>query len=427
MSEEKFEVIVIGGGLAGLSAAYRLAKAGKEVLVIEKGPNCGAKNVSGGRIYTYALDALMGDEWRGKAPLERQINHEMLMLMNDEDSMVIDTSVNAVKGESFSILRNRFDAWLAQKCEDEGAMVIGGSTVTDLIRKDGRVCGVKVGEEELECDLVIDAEGVNPLVAERTGVIAPIRLENIAVAAKYVIRLSEKQINERFNVESDKGVAMLGMGSANKGIFGGLFLYTNKDSISIGLVQDSKTWKDHKFHLPDAIEDLKQHPTIGRYLDGGEVVEYTAHLIPEGGFDAFSEFCGDGILVTGDAAGLCMNRGFTVRGMDYAIMSGIAAAETALTALDKGVFTKDFLKSYEHRLEQAVLNDFKTLRKGHDYMAHSQNLFTLYPEMAISMMHAMYNVDGTPAKSVMNLMKESTKGVGLLGVAKDLWKGVKSL
>lgn len=75
MSEERFEVIVIGGGLAGLSAAYRLSKAGRKVLVLEKAPYSGAKNVSGGRIYTYALDKLMGDAWKD-APLEHEINQE---------------------------------------------------------------------------------------------------------------------------------------------------------------------------------------------------------------------------------------------------------------------------------------------------------------------------------------------------------------
>lgn len=427
MSEEKFEVIVIGGGCAGLAAAYKLAKAGREVLVIEKGPSCGAKNVSGGRLYTYALDALMGDEWKGKAPLEREISREMLMMMDDGESMVIDTSVNSQAGQSYSVLRNHFDGWLAEKCEEEGAMVIGGSTVTDLVRRDGRVVGVKVGEEELECDIVIDAEGVNPLVAERCGVIAPIRVENIAVAAKYVIRLDEKTINNRFNVESGKGVAMLGLGSANKNIFGGMFFYTNKDTISIGLVQDSQTWKNNKFHLPDAIEDLKQHPTIGRYLEGGEVVEYTAHLIPEGGLHGFSEFCDDGILVTGDAAGLCMNRGFTVRGMDYAIMSGIAAAETAEAALEKGIFTKDFLAGYEKRLEKFVIKDFKTLAKGHDYMLNSKHLFSVYPELALKLMHSLYKTDGAPATGVMNIARESIKGVGLVSLAKDALKGVRSL
>ena len=161
MSEERFEVIVIGGGLAGLSAAYRLSKAGRKVLVLEKAPYSGAKNVSGGRIYTYALDKLMGDAWKD-APLEREINQEYLMMMNDEDAVIIDTTTNALGNQSYSVLREKFDKWLAGKVEEAGGLVIGGACVDGLIRKDGRVCGVTVGEESLECDLVIDAEVLTP-------------------------------------------------------------------------------------------------------------------------------------------------------------------------------------------------------------------------------------------------------------------------
>ena len=368
----------------------------------------------------------MGDEWKD-APLEREINQELLMMMNDEDAVVVDTTTNALGNQSYSVLRARFDKWLAGKVEEAGGLVIGGACVTGLIRKDGRVCGVTVGEEKLECDLVIDAEGVNAIVAERAGVIDPIRLENVAVGIKSVIRLKEDVINQRFNTDSSKGAALLGMGSANQGIFGGLFMYTNKDTISIGLVQDSKTWKENGLHLPDAMEALKEHPIIGKYIDGGELVEYTAHLIPEGGYDAFSEFCGDGILVTGDAAGLCMNRGYTVRGMDYAIMSGIAAAETAEEALAKGVFTKDFLSMYTARLEHNVLDDFKTLKKAHHYMANSEHLFTTYPELAIGALQSMYKVDGSAVESVGKTIKHGMPKIKLFSVAKDAIKGVLSL
>lgn len=426
MSEERFEVIVIGGGLAGLSAAYRLSKAGKKVLVLEKGQYSGAKNVSGGRIYTYALERLLGADWK-EAPLEREINQEWLMMMNNDDAVVVNTTTNALAGESYSVLRARLDKWLAEKVEAAGGLVICGATVDGLIRKNGKVCGVTVGKEELECDLVIDAEGVNALVAERAGVIAPIRLENVAVAAKYVIRLDEKTIDARFQTTSDKGVALLGLGSANQGIFGGLFMYTNKDTISLGLVQDAATWKSNSFHLPTVMEDLKEHPVIGKYIDGGELVEYTAHLIPEGGYDSFSEFCGDGILVTGDAAGLCLNRGFTVRGMDYAIMSGIAAADTAEQALNRGVFTKEFLGMYEARLEHNVLNDFKTLRRAHKYMAHSEHLFKTYPNVAIQALQNLYRVDGSAAQKAVKTLVKDVRNVNILSVAKDAIKGAISL
>ena len=426
MSEERFEVIVIGGGLAGLSAAYRLSKAGRKVLVLEKAPHCGEKNISGGRIYTYALDKLMGDEWKD-APLEREINQEFLMMMNEEDALVIDTTTNALGNQSYSVQRSHFDRWLAKKVEEAGGLVIGGATVDGLIRKDGRVCGVTVGDEELECDLVIDAEGANPIVAERDGVIDPIQLENYAIGIKSVYRLSEEIINDRFNTDTDKGAALLGMGSANQGLFGGLFMYTNKKTISIGLVQDAKTWMDSGLKIQDAMELIKDHPLISKYIEGGALVEYTAHLIPEGGYDAFSEFCDDGILVTGDAAGLCMNRGFTVRGMDYAIMSGIAAADTADQALTKGVFSKDFLSMYTARLEHNVLNDFKTLKRGHNYMANSEHLFTTYPDLAISALQSMYKVDGGALHGVVKTIVKGLPKIKVFSVAKDAIKGVLSL
>ena len=426
MSEERFEVIVIGGGLAGLSAAYRLSKAGRKVLVLEKAPHCGEKNISGGRIYTYALDKLMGDEWKD-APLEREINQEFLMMMNEEDALVIDTTTNALGNQSYSVQRSHFDRWLAKKVEEAGGLVIGGATVDGLIRKDGRVCGVTVGNEELECDLVIDAEGANPIVAERDGVIDPIQLENYAIGIKSVYRLSEEIINDRFNTDTDKGAALLGMGSANQGLFGGLFMYTNKKTISIGLVQDAKTWMDSGLKIQDAMELIKEHPLISKYIEGGALVEYTAHLIPEGGYDAFSEFCDDGILVTGDAAGLCMNRGFTVRGMDYAIMSGIAAADTADQALAKGVFSKDFLSMYTARLEHNVLNDFKTLKRGHNYMANSEHLFTTYPDLAITALQSMYKVDGGALHGVVKTIVKGLPKIKVFSVAKDAIKGVLSL
>ena len=426
MSEERFEVIVIGGGLAGLSAAYRLSKAGRKVLVLEKAPHCGEKNISGGRIYTYALDKLMGDEWKD-APLEREINQEFLMMMNEEDALVIDTTTNALGNQSYSVQRSHFDRWLAKKVEEAGGLVIGGATVDGLIRKDGRVCGVTVGDEELECDLVIDAEGANPIVAERDGVIDPIQLENYAIGIKSVYRLSEEIINDRFNTDTDKGAALLGMGSANQGLFGGLFMYTNKKTISIGLVQDAKTWMDSGLKIQDAMELIKDHPLISKYIEGGALVEYTAHLIPEGGYDAFSEFCDDGILVTGDAAGLCMNRGFTVRGMDYAIMSGIAAADTADQALTKGVFSKDFLSMYTARLEHNVLNDFKTLKRGHNYMANSEHLFTTYPDLAITALQSMNKVDGGALHGVVKTIVKGLPKIKVFSVAKDAIKGVLSL
>ncbi|ADY55458.1 Electron-transferring-flavoprotein dehydrogenase [Syntrophobotulus glycolicus DSM 8271] len=427
MAEEKFQVIIIGAGMAGAAAAYRLAKAGREVLVVDRGSEPGAKNMTGGRLYTYALEELMPGEWLS-APLEREVTREILMLMTPQDSVAVDTMLGGASRQSYSVLRARFDPWLAAKAEEAGAMLIPGSTVDGLILRDGKVAGIKTGGEELEADLVISAEGVNALVAERAGLIRPVRAQDVAVAAKHVIKLSEEIINERFNTAPGQGAAIMCAGECTRGISGGAFLYTNKDSISLGLVVDSKGWKEAKMPLAEVAENLKQHPALARYIEGGELVEYSAHLVPEGGYPSLPQLYGDGFLLAGDAAGLVVNRGFTVRGMDYAILSGIAAAETANEAIEAGDYSRRTLQSYEARLQKLVLKDLETLKNSHDYLAHTRHLFTTYPALAAGLMKNLYQVDGQPAKKVTGLLKESIRGkLPYFDVFKDILKGGRSL
>ncbi|WP_312422919.1 FAD-dependent oxidoreductase [Anaerospora hongkongensis] len=427
MAEEKFQVVVIGAGVAGCAAAYRLAKAGLEVLVIDRGKAPGAKNMTGGRLYTYALKALMPDEWQD-APLEREVTREMLMMMTPESSIAIDSTFSVKNQMSYTVLRAKLDAWLAAKAEEAGAMLVPASTVDGLIIKEGKVCGVKIGDEELEADLVISAEGVNPLVFERAGLVKPVENSNVALGIKHVFRLPEAVINDRFNTDSEQGVAMLCAGECTKGISGGAFLYTNKDSISLGLVVDSLSWKNAKLPIADIAESLKQHPAISRYIAGGELAEYSAHLIPEGGISALPQLYGDGFMVAGDAAGFVVNSGFTVRGMDYAILSGIAAAETAEEAIKSGDCSRAALKKYEDRLKQSVLKDLETFKNAHDYMAHTQHVFTTYPLLAASLMESIYHVDGTPSKRVLGTAREAVAGkIPYFNVFKDMLKGARSL
>lgn len=430
MSDDKVQVIVIGAGLAGCAAAYRLAKAGKEVMLVEKGNAAGSKNVSGGRIYTYALDKLMPGEW-ADAPLERKINRELMMMMTDDDSFTIDSTFRKTEGDSYSVLRGKFDSWLSDKAEEAGAMLIPGTTVENLIIRDGKVCGIKTEEEDLEADLVIDAEGVNALAAERAGLIHKLVPEDAAVGLKYVFQLPEETINNRFNVESGQGAALLAAGACTQGVSGGAFLYTNKDSISIGLVFDTISLKKSGLKIVDLSNELLQHPSLSRYVEGGELIEYGGHLIPEGGYHAVSrnKLFAPGFLITGDAAGLVINRGFTVRGMDYAIMSGIHAADTAIEALDSNDFSEQKLSAYTKRLNEVIIKDLKTLDKSHDYIGHSKYMFSAYPQLATSVMKGIYTVNGDPLKSAVKTAFKTIKDskVSLLGVAKDAFKGGRSL
>lgn len=427
MSEDKFQVIIIGAGLAGSAAAYRLAKAGLEVLVVERGSEPGTKNMTGGRIYTHALERLMPGKWQD-APLEREITREIIMMMTSENSVSVDSLFPSMNQQSFSVLRGKFDSWLAAKAEEEGAMIIPGTTVDGLIIRDGKVCGIKTGDEALEAELVISAEGVNALVAEREGLVKRPNPKDIAVGLKYVYQLSEEIVNNRFNTESGKGTAMLCAGDCTKGVSGGAFLYTNKDSISIGLVVDSIGWRNSKLRLADFAEEFKQHPAISRYIEGGELIEYSAHLIPEGGINSLPQLVSEGFLLTGDAAGLVVNRGFTVRGMDYAILSGIGAAETAIEAIENENYSKSFLSKYEEKLNEIVLKDLRTFKNSHDYIVQTEHMFSTYPELSARLLKDLYSVDGSPAKHVKDIMKKSIKGkVPVFSVIKDAMKVVKSL
>ena len=243
VAEEKFQVIVIGAGLAGSAAAYRLAKAGIEVMVVERGSEPGVKNMTGGRIYTHALEKLMPDEW-AEAPFEREITREIIMMMTPENSMSVDSLFPTMNQQSYSVLRAKFDAWLASKAEEEGAMIIPGTTVDGLIIRDGKVCGIKTGEEELEADLVISAEGVNSLLAERAGLIKPVDLQRILPLVSSMYTSSLKKSSMIVSIQKvEKVQPFCAPVIVRKGVSGGAFLYSNKDSISVGLVLDSIGWK----------------------------------------------------------------------------------------------------------------------------------------------------------------------------------------
>jgi electron transfer flavoprotein-quinone oxidoreductase len=424
--EDAFEAIVIGGGLAGLSAAYRLAQAGRSVLVLERGSSCGAKTFTGGRLYTYALRKLLGDAWR-EAPLQREVDREVIALLTERDAMNVDTTFADPGGQSFTVLSTPLVEWLAERCEQAGAEIVPGATVTGLVRRDGQVRGVVAGGEELTSALVIDAEGVNPLVFERAGLVRRLRRDDVAVGAKYLFRLSEEEIDRRFTTSDRRGVAMLGMGAVTQGLFGGLFLYTNVDTISLGLVVDSTHWREHGANLVETVQDLCQHPAIGRYVEGAQLVEYGAHLVYEGSVDTVPQLFGDGWLVAGDAAGFCINRGFTIRGMDYAIASGIAAGETAAAALAAGDVGAARLSSYRDRLAMGVLADMTTLKDAHGWMAHTPDLFTTYPGLAVGLMRDLFAVDGQPLKPVRSTLWGTAKKVKKLSTARSLLKGVRSL
>jgi electron transfer flavoprotein-quinone oxidoreductase len=407
---EKFDVIIVGAGLAGLAAAYTLAGEGLEVLVLERGDYPGAKNVTGGRLYLNPVRELFPDLWK-KAPLERFISHEGVTIMSRERSVTINYEGDELRQEpyqSYSILRARFDRWLAKQAERKGAMLVDKTRVDDLIKVDGRVSGVVAGGDELYADVVIACDGVLSLVAEKAGLRQPGKPEDYAVGFKEIIELDQKLINERFGLEGNEGLARMFMGEVTRGKFGGGFLYTNKDSISLGIVVGIKDLMQGQpaIQAPLLLDEFKQRPEIAVLIRGGETVEYSAHAIPEGGYQAMSKLFGDGILLAGDAAGFSMNIGVTVRGMEYALASGYYAAQAVIAAKKAEDFSARGLAVYQELLGQSfVMEDFKNFQEA-PHALENPRLFQHYPEMLGNMMRDIYAVPAGPKNRLYPTIKQ---------------------
>jgi electron transfer flavoprotein-quinone oxidoreductase len=425
---EKFDAIIIGAGPAGSACAYTLAKAGKSVLVIERADTLGAKNVSGGRLYSYALE-MVDQGLTEDAALEQKVTHEQIMMISRDKAINIDyfnPHFNQKDNvpHSYTILRAKFDEWFAGKAEELGAMVICGIKVDDLIIRDGKVVGVIAGEDEMLADVIVAADGVNSFIARKAGLVKEISSHDVGVGVKEIIELPSKTIEERFNLKEDEGAARVIMG-CTEGVPGGGFLYTNKDSISLGAVFFPEQVAKHGKSVHEIFQELKMHPAIYPLIEGGETVEYGAHLVSEAGYRNLSHtLYREGLLVIGEAAGFVINTGATIRGMDLAILSGLAAAKAIIGEEDSSKVGP----AYINELNCTILPSMKAVA-GYKDLLETPTLHKNYPNLAADVFGQLFTVDGqVPAsmrKSVPKLMKAS--GLSLWQLVKDGIRGFKAV
>lgn len=404
MSDDRFDAIIVGGGLAGCSAAIVLARAGKEVLMIERGDYCGAKNMTGGRLYGHSLEKIIPN-FAEIAPIERVVKKEKISLMTEDGSLDIgyhSAKLSAApESASYTVLRAKFDRWLAEQAEEAGAEIIPGIVVDKILVEDGKVVGVEATGEEMYADCVILADGVNSLLAQQLGMKKELEPNQVAVGAKMVIKLGEDVINQRFGLNGNEGMAWLSAGAPSDGNFGGGLLYTNKDSVSVGIVATLSDIGHSDLSVPQMLDRFMAHPSIAPYLEGGTPIEYSGHLVPEEGYGMIPELVRDGVLVTGDAAGFCVNLGFTVRGMDFAIESGRLAAEAVLRAHEVGDFSAKTLSYYEELLKNSfVMRDLKEY-KGFPTILTERAIFEDVPQTADAICNKLFTVDGQPADGVL--------------------------
>jgi electron transfer flavoprotein-quinone oxidoreductase len=409
---EKVDCIVVGGGLAGLTAAYGLASEGLEVMVLERGNYAGAKNVTGGRLYTSVIQDMYPELW-ADAPFERPVTREFISMVADGRMATFEItadSFSSPRPQSYTVVRARFDQYLADKVGEAGGMVVSNMKADALLKEGDRVIGIRAGDDEIGADVTVISEGVLGLLSSEAGLREKPVAADHALGYKEVIELPASVIEDRWHLDDGDGAAHLFMGSITRGMLGGGFLYTNKESIALGIV----VGMDQMRNRPDDLEswqlldEFKALPAVRPLVKGGVVAEYSAHAIAEGGIAKVPKLLGDGYLMTGDAAGLSLNALITVRGMDFAIASGYYAAKAIAAAKKAGDTSAAGLGCYEQFLRESfALKDLQTAAAV-PHLIENPRLFTHYPDSVTQLMTDLFTVGPGPSTK---LFSTAFKGV----------------
>lgn len=395
------DVIVVGAGPAGAAAALSASRAGAEVVLLERGPFPGSKNVYGGVVYGRVLDDVIPGWWE-EVPAQRWVTRRQTMVLTGHQALTLDFRTETWGRAPYNgctTLRADFDTWLAGKAVEAGAHLVTSTVVTGLIREGGRVVGVRTDrpDGDLRAPVVIAADGVNSFLAKELGLLPRTQPQHLTLGVKEVLALPREVIEERFGVTGDHGVDIEVLG-CTRGIAGGGFVYTNRDTVAVGVVVGLEGLAAARVRPEELVADLKAHPAIAPLVRGGELKEYAAHLIPEGGYKQLPQLVADGFLVTGDAAGLTLAAGIWLEGVNFAIGSGLAAGRAAASAVARGDVSKRGLSSYRKDVESTfVLKDHKRLRHAPDLVL-SPRVQQRYPGLLADLVEGVFTVDNPRPK-----------------------------
>ena len=277
---EKFDVAVVGGGSAGLAALQQLSSLGKQSVLIEGGKNMGSKNVSGGILYSknpkngkvYNVEDVYGEQFLHEAPVERLITKYVLHATSGEKVYSIDlTEAHKYQANfGYSVLMNSINSWFAQianeSAEKQGGGIVSGVHVKNILWQDGKTIIETDELKEFEVSAIIAADGVNSEIADMTGARQKFSPEELYQGVKVVVKLPEDIINERFGITSEEGAAHLFAGDVTLNHIGGGFLYTNRETLSIGAVYHYDSLMTRPTEPYELINALLMNPMIKEYM-----------------------------------------------------------------------------------------------------------------------------------------------------------------
>ncbi len=435
-----FDVIVVGAGVAGNAAAIKLAQGGLNTLLVERGKPIGSKNLSGGALWGHELDEILPGWWKegmDAGAVERPITRKGVGLLTKDSATNIGFSTEEWTKEpynAFTVLRARFDAWLAAKATEKGVTVVDGVRVDRLATEDRDDRKVVVGVEQdggrITADCVVLADGCNSRLGMDLGIRAKLSRETYVLGVKEVIQFpSQQALEDRFALGGAwEGLANeFVLGYLENGAKAGGFLYTNRDTVSLGVVVSLDSIWEKGVYAHKIMEEFRLHPAIKPLLRGGEMVEYGAHLIPEGGIHCVPQLYGDGWCVIGDAAGFVYSNGLVIHGMNYAIKSGLLAADAVIAAKKTGGFAAENMASYDRLVRQSyVMKDLEKFEGLHEFV-WDDNLHGPIPEIAAGVFKSLFAARGEPKRLTRDIVREQVRKHSLTSLARTAMKGARRM